>query len=455
MTGRLWRVGWSKKRKASGRTKIGPGFTSVRLSASPLTCKIRTQTAQSTGEKWMAPGRARRIPGHIKVEPTRPAAYDCGRKARGKMPKRTNDFQKLIHQIQSTFFPGAKVTESAMEPDSDGWREIDVLVEAGVGPYVMKIAFEAKDHARPLDKTAIEGISKKYDVGGVAVNKVVVVARHGFTSGAIEKAKLFRIELMTVKEAIQSDWSKHAPQLFTIDIQPHITALKLVSAIRPTPLGGDPLISGRLLCKCCRKNMGSPAQWAKWILETQILANPECLQGLAEESKRRGSPVSGVIVAPLPNHALAYGGEISPITAIELTIEWANATAPGKWSTFQVESKETGVRSVDRLEAQFGRTGLSVVFPHGHSSEVINISFANVPAKGSEREQLMGGMEIKRVPTIRYPHSFVNSLPYPKKPISQTRQRPAKRSGRKRIGRNEPCICGSGKKFKYCCLNKI
>ena len=23
-----------------------------------------------------------------------------------------------------------------------------------------------------------------------------------------------------------------------------------------------------------------------------------------------------------------------------------------------------------------------------------------------------------------------------------------------KVGRNEPCICGSGKKFKKCCLNK-
>lgn len=24
----------------------------------------------------------------------------------------------------------------------------------------------------------------------------------------------------------------------------------------------------------------------------------------------------------------------------------------------------------------------------------------------------------------------------------------------KKIGRNDPCPCGSGKKYKYCCLNK-
>jgi len=24
----------------------------------------------------------------------------------------------------------------------------------------------------------------------------------------------------------------------------------------------------------------------------------------------------------------------------------------------------------------------------------------------------------------------------------------------KKIGRNEPCLCGSGKKYKKCCINK-
>ncbi|MBI3329772.1 MAG: SEC-C domain-containing protein, partial [Nitrospinae bacterium] len=24
-----------------------------------------------------------------------------------------------------------------------------------------------------------------------------------------------------------------------------------------------------------------------------------------------------------------------------------------------------------------------------------------------------------------------------------------------KVGRNDPCPCGSGKKFKYCCMNKV
>jgi uncharacterized protein YecA (UPF0149 family) len=30
-----------------------------------------------------------------------------------------------------------------------------------------------------------------------------------------------------------------------------------------------------------------------------------------------------------------------------------------------------------------------------------------------------------------------------------------KQSGKKKLGRNDPCPCGSGKKLKHCCINKI
>lgn len=35
----------------------------------------------------------------------------------------------------------------------------------------------------------------------------------------------------------------------------------------------------------------------------------------------------------------------------------------------------------------------------------------------------------------------------------QAKKEKAKEKVRK-VGRNDPCICGSGKKYKFCCLNK-
>jgi uncharacterized protein YecA (UPF0149 family) len=35
-----------------------------------------------------------------------------------------------------------------------------------------------------------------------------------------------------------------------------------------------------------------------------------------------------------------------------------------------------------------------------------------------------------------------------------TKKKPVKRDEAK-VGRNDPCSCGSGKKFKQCCINKV
>lgn len=49
--------------------------------------------------------------------------------------------------------------------------------------------------------------------------------------------------------------------------------------------------------------------------------------------------------------------------------------------------------------------------------------------------------------------NVINSSPDPvrimnyRKPVQQVRDG-------KKIGRNDPCPCGSGKKFKHCCMNK-
>lgn len=39
--------------------------------------------------------------------------------------------------------------------------------------------------------------------------------------------------------------------------------------------------------------------------------------------------------------------------------------------------------------------------------------------------------------------------------VPQTGLIEAKKSNTHKVGRNEPCTCGSGKKYKLCCLNKV
>lgn len=131
------------------------------------------------------------------------------------MPKRTNDFQDLVAIIHRALAPkGAVVTESALvETGTAGeTREIDVLIETKIVEYRMKIAVEAKDEHRPMDSTKFESIVGKYLVdGGVKVNKVVVVTHHGFYEPVIERAKKLGIELLTLTEAKEVDWSQFRP----------------------------------------------------------------------------------------------------------------------------------------------------------------------------------------------------------------------------------------------------
>jgi len=206
------------------------------------------------------------------------------------MPQRTNDYQQLVHLIQMAPAPvGAKVNESVMIPGQDTLREIDVLIETDVGPYSVKIAVEAKDFKRPLNVTEIEAVIGKYSGnGGIAVNKVVVVAKRGFSDAAEKRAKEARIELLTIKEAKESDWSKLAPETMCFRMEPHIDRVDLVPPISATSSGGNPISNGRIVCKCHGNDKGSPAQWANWFLKTQVLPNTALLERLEQEAKRRG-----------------------------------------------------------------------------------------------------------------------------------------------------------------------
>jgi hypothetical protein len=126
-------------------------------------------------------------------------------------------FQRIVGLIQSALAPeGATVTESAMVTIDGFDREIDVLVEADLGMYRMKVAVEAKDHGRPLDVTAIETVLGKYAAASdsIRVNQVVLVSRSGFTAQAIKKAKDNQLLLLTLAEAEASKWETFVPTPF-------------------------------------------------------------------------------------------------------------------------------------------------------------------------------------------------------------------------------------------------
>ena len=388
------------------------------------------------------------------------------------MPQRTNDYQQLVHLIQMAPAPvGAKVNESVMIPGQDTLREIDVLIETDVGPYSVKIAVEAKDFKRPLNVTEIEAVIGKYSGnGGIAVNKVVVVAKRGFSDAAEKRAKEARIELLTIKEAKESDWSKLAPETMCFRMEPHIDRVDLVPPISATSSGGNPISNGRIVCKCHGNDKGSPAQWANWFLKTQVLPNTALLERLEQEAKRRGGQIMAAVPLPLPGHNFLYDGRTCQIDELVFNVHYVHATGKGKWSALQMEGPENRPRSLDQLDVTLGGTRIRTVFPDGLTSQRIALRFDNAPLESSCSAPEVTEpttMQFNMLPTEKCPLHFEQVHPnghQPPSPVAPhakgspiygTFPRPSESSTKKKVGRNSPCPCGSGRKFKHCCLKRV
>lgn len=123
------------------------------------------------------------------------------------MPKRTNDFQTLIKFIYDRITPaGGTVIESAMiyDKDSKTLREVDILIEHTISGHTIKIAVECRDRSRKDTIEWIDGLVGK--TSSLDVNKVVAVSKKGFAQAAIDKAKSYGIDTLSIEEATEKDW---------------------------------------------------------------------------------------------------------------------------------------------------------------------------------------------------------------------------------------------------------
>jgi hypothetical protein len=131
------------------------------------------------------------------------------------MPKRTNLFQQLVHLIEHQLVgPAATVTESREFTDQATGepREVDVVIETKVGAHPFVIGIECVDRKRPMDVTWVEGIHAKHQhLRGI--NKTILVSRSGFTRPALDKAKQYKIDALTLREAKEADWVKYTGRL--------------------------------------------------------------------------------------------------------------------------------------------------------------------------------------------------------------------------------------------------
>ena len=124
------------------------------------------------------------------------------------MPKRSNEFQKLIFHIHQQLSTNAKVTESKMlrEINSEEEREVVIVIESTTGQYNITISIECIGRRRPADVTWVEQMWAKHQK--LPTNKLILISKSGFTSQALETSRLYNIDMLSLKEAISSDWKE-------------------------------------------------------------------------------------------------------------------------------------------------------------------------------------------------------------------------------------------------------
>jgi len=242
------------------------------------------------------------------------------------MPKRTNDFQKLVTLVQQSLAPkGAKITESHLVdvPGQSEPREIDVLIESNIGLYRIKIAVEAKDEGRKLDSTKFEAIVGKYLIeGGVKVDRIVIVTHRGFYRPVIERAAKLGVELLTLREAEEMDWSQFVPQQLRLESTPSIHEIKISPHIEA--ISADSILrDGRIICSHGR-NFGTPEHFA-WHLFSQIVLRNQAEEihdlDAAAKDKPDGSKAR-VDFSPDHEHVLRLNGEDHPIQHISFIVHF-------------------------------------------------------------------------------------------------------------------------------------
>jgi len=240
---------------------------------------------------------------------------------------------QLVTLIQESLVPqGAKVTPSAMVPgpSSGAMREIDILIETSVGPYAMKIAVEAKDEGRRLDATKMEAIIGKYrGRGSLLVNKVVVVAHHGFTEEATNRARDEDIELLTLDEAKLCDWCQSAmPKEFHYHSDPMPYSIEIDPPLPPDINGTLAMREGHFVCRCHGHDKGAVMAHMFGLLCTSILPNKSLVQKMHEVAVNgEGRSILSQEI-PINNHVFRLNGVDYPMEKFTGKFQYIHATGP-------------------------------------------------------------------------------------------------------------------------------
>ena len=302
------------------------------------------------------------------------------------MPKRTNDFQELVSLIQKALAPkGATVTDSALEPvpGLTERREIDILVESQFGPYRIKVAVEATARSRKLDNVTFGQILSKYAIaGGAKVDKVVIVTRQGFAKDVVERAKMLRVDLLTLKEAKEADWSKITPQLI-FNFQPHICSVTLSPKRRVESNPGF-IKEARLMCTH-GKDFGTIRDFAARVFWRELLPQrPTILQEMynyAVNSPHQQAYTK--FTRPLNHHVVRYESEDYEVKSLEITVHAVYASGTLECKEFEMTSPSGDVTKVQHAYGVVGPKKFTLVFPNERDSEriILKVESATPPKK--------------------------------------------------------------------------
>lgn len=121
------------------------------------------------------------------------------------MPKRSNDFQRLVYLVRVNLAEGAKVTESKMMRDriTKRFREVDVVIEGHVGSHPVVVSVECRDHKRVADVTWVDMMKTKHD--RLETKALLLGSRMGFTPEARDVAKSYGIEAFSLEDMESAD----------------------------------------------------------------------------------------------------------------------------------------------------------------------------------------------------------------------------------------------------------
>ena len=205
-------------------------------------------------------------------------------------------------------------------------REIDVLIETAIGPYHMKIAVEAKDNRRKLDSTQFESLVGKYFVeGGLKVNKVVIVTHNGFFNPVIQRAKQLGVELLTLSEAKDVDWSKFQPSIKPFQTFPRICDIEVSPPINDERFVQD----GQVSCSHGTK-FGNVKQFAWFILANNVFRNQQ--EKLRQLDKAAAADPEGkkgkIEYMPDHPHIIRLHDEEYPLAKLTFAVHFSKSNTP-------------------------------------------------------------------------------------------------------------------------------